>query len=616
MLRKIGRILTILLSYSSIAYAGDVNITLTADKTQASMEDTILLQVSVGGGSGSQPVIAHAEDFDVRFAGTSSQVQIINGHMSSSKTSNFALTPRKPGTFTIGPAQVVVDGKTYESNPVTLTISHGASPSTRDARDGQAYVEVEVSNKTPYIGEQVLYTIRFYTQIPAQNVQMKTPEFDGFIKESLGDSKSYQRVMNGQAWQVSELQWALYPMSAGELSIPAPRLIAEFLLPSRSRLPSLFDDPFFSNMDRFFREPQQRTLTGEPVTMEVRSLPESGKPANFSGLVGSFSIAMKTNKPQSGVEGEAPVAQQSSPLAGLPMEGATRAPMIVEAGQSATMTVTVKGDGDLRSLADLKWELPEGVKVYDDQPSVTTTPSQNGLLQAKTFRKAVVPLRAGDLSLPPLTLNYFDPRLGEYKTLETGSVSLKVRPASHPDSLKALTPETQSTGPSPIQIIGEKLRPAGNEALTYLRGPHAPWVRKITMALILATILGIAMRQVIRQRRRRLESDPGYLKRKKALRNALRSLRKLPEKSGRDFYEAASLILRDFLGDKFGIDGRALTPLDIEKKITHAKITEESLKKLVQLLRQCDEGVYGGMSLSIPVKETLVKDIRQIIVTL
>src|SRR3989338_159023 len=101
-------------------------------------------------------------------------------------------------------------------------------------------------------------------------------------------------------------------------------------------------------MGQLFREPRQRTLAGEPVTLEVKPVPQEGKPADFSGVVGSFQIALQSSN----------------------HEG--------EAGQSTTFTITVKGNGDLRTLSDLKWQTPPDIKVYDDQPVLKTVPTPNG----------------------------------------------------------------------------------------------------------------------------------------------------------------------------------------------------------------------------------------------
>lgn len=527
---------------SAASALADVKVNLTADKTSATLEDTIVLEVAVEGDDGSRPVLANADDFDVQSAGASSQIQIADGQISSSKSYTFALSPKKQGTFTVGPAQVEIDGRTYESGTVTITVSGAAV----HAGGQEAFVEVEASNKAPYVGEQVVYTIRFYTQASVQNVQLKPMEFEGFFKESLGDSKSYQRVIDGRPWQVSEVRWALYPMSPGTVSIPAPKVVAQFLLPSRSR--SFFDDPFF-DMDHFFRRPQQRTLAGEAATLDVKSPPQEGKPAGFAGLVGNFQIALEAKDSE------------------------------VEAGQSTTVTVTVKGDGDLRGLSDLHWSLPEGVKAYDDQPTLTKNPSPNGLVQAKTFRKAVVPLKEGEITLPPVALSYFDPKIGEYRTLETQPIPLKVTPSSRPEDLKAVTPETQASPFAEERFRSFFLSPA---------------VRRTALGLVSAAIIFFIVRKLVRKRRLLLEKDPGYKRRKRALKSALRSLKMLSAKSDRFFYEDASLLLRDFLGDKFGIDGRALTPADIKRRLAPAGVSEEKLERVVTFLRECDEGLYGG----------------------
>ena len=591
MLKKIGKTLLLtgfFLPFIASAYAGEVSVTLTADQTTASIDDSISMEVNVSGGkTTSQPVITHADDFDIQFAGTSSQIQIINGQYSSSKSYRFELTPRKVGTFTVGPAQVTVDETNYQSEPVTIVIAKGNTSATSNET---AFVEAEISNKNPYVGEQLLYTIRFYTLVPAQNVQLKTPNFEGFVQESMGDSKSYQKVVNGQAWQVSELQWALSPMSAGAMTIAAPRLTAEFLVSARPSSRSIFDDPFFS-MGQLFREPRQRTLAGEPVTLEVKPVPQEGKPADFSGLVGSFQIALQSSNHE------------------------------VEAGQSTTFTITVKGNGDLRTLSDLKWQTPPDIKVYDDQPVLKTVPTPNGLTGTKTFRKAIVPLKAGDLTLPPVTLNFFDPKLGEYKTLDTGAIPIKILPSSRPETLVASRDTALANARNGSQTTaGAETSPANAAkvkvrlpSLQSLKRPIPRWLRGLLTGLGGVALIMIVARFLLQRRRKKLAEDPNYPRRRKALKNALRRMKGLSNRSGRDFFEEASLILRDFLGDKLGIDGRALTKIDIDQKFPILGFSDEEVKTVAQLLHRCEEGIYGGISLAEGDKEEILKTLKELL---
>ena len=104
--------------------SGDVSVTLKLDRPEATLLDSITMVVSVSGTrkSDTQPTLKGLEDFNVRTGGTSSRIEIINGKVNAGIDYTYALQPKKNGTFTIGPAEVKIKGKTIKSNTETLTI--------------------------------------------------------------------------------------------------------------------------------------------------------------------------------------------------------------------------------------------------------------------------------------------------------------------------------------------------------------------------------------------------------------------------------------------------------------------------------------------------------------
>src|SRR5277367_2184652 len=99
-----------LVLFSAWASAADVSVTLTAEKAQIQLEETLEVQVAIKGSRENQaPELLHTENFEVQPAGTSSQLQIINGSMSQQIVFTFVLSPKAAGKFRIGPARVTID---------------------------------------------------------------------------------------------------------------------------------------------------------------------------------------------------------------------------------------------------------------------------------------------------------------------------------------------------------------------------------------------------------------------------------------------------------------------------------------------------------------------------
>ncbi len=92
------------------------------DKSQASLDDYIVLKVTVEG-TREEPTMPDLSAFKFQSRGSSSQVSIINGRMSSKLEYNYILYPQKTGSFTIGPFMLDADGKKAQSSPLTVTIT-------------------------------------------------------------------------------------------------------------------------------------------------------------------------------------------------------------------------------------------------------------------------------------------------------------------------------------------------------------------------------------------------------------------------------------------------------------------------------------------------------------
>jgi oxygen tolerance protein BatD len=582
-------------------WAGEPSLELTVDQTNVSPGEPVTAQVTVTGmASPPQPVLKNAQDFQTQGLGTSSQIQIINGKYSASKSFQFLLTPlsKTAGQFTIGPAEITVDGKTYQSDTVTVTVAKGEEPSTPSANpsagapvpgDKATFVTAEVSNANPYVNQEIVYTFSFFTRVPIRGSQVKPPDFSGFRKEQLGDVRHSQKVINGQTWDVSEVRWALFPVSSGEIEIGSTDVVAELLLPSR-RQP--FRDPFFGN-DPFFRDPffnnnmfqqtQRRQFTTDAIPIRVRPLPEEGKPSDFSGLVGTPRLS----------------AQLSS--------------RDVEVGESATLSLTVQGSGDVRDVPTPRLESGSDFKTYDDQPVFKSATGDQGLEGTKTFKKAVVPLRAGEITLPAFKLSFFDPKTGQYQTAATDPMSLHARPSSHPEANSLTISSGPETGKQGITPLSHDLMPI-DRRFSALRSQSVS--RPMRLGILLAALvplLGFLAAWQWRRRLDRIQSDSGFLRREKAFKAAAVGIRDLGKASDPAFAERAAHVLRTFLSDKAGIDAGSLTPAEVDPRLEPLRVSPETRSALRKFLEACDVAVYGGGSVTSEMRRRLTDELKGLI---
>jgi hypothetical protein len=207
---------------------------------------------------------------------------MVNGVVTARTIFTYQLQPTGAGTFSIDPISVPVNGATYQTDPITVKVTQGTVPTQRpeptDSETTQPpspgglagedfYVEADMNNPTPYVGEQVIYRFRFFqaVNLPSQP-SLDWPPFSGFWTEDLSPNKVYDQNAAGRLYRVTEVRRAIFPTAAGQITIQPTTLT--------------ISGGFFS---------RDITLKTEPVLADVRILP-AGAPNGFHGAVGRFKI--------------------------------------------------------------------------------------------------------------------------------------------------------------------------------------------------------------------------------------------------------------------------------------------------------------------------------------
>jgi hypothetical protein len=381
------------LAFSLNVYA-DISVELTLDRTSALLTDTVEMKVKVTGKRKSGfPDIDGLSSFDVVNGGSSTRLEIINTSMSSSVEYTFYLTPLKLGSFVIGPARVMINKKVYESNSVKLTVSKTRDDKSSGNRlkneNRSLFLKARISKSKLYVNQNALYTLKLFRREQVSDISLEMPEVEGLVFESLAEPKKYSTIIDAQRYEVIELKYILLPKKEGEYRIPAAAMRMTCYV--RSRRGIFFQDPFFSML----REKPVYLLSNE-IQLYVKKLPDLNCPDNFSGLVGSFEIKVKLDPPE------------------------------IKANESATLTITVKGTGNVRQIPDLKLPDIEGLKLYQDKPRLNIDKGDSAIVGEKIMKWAIVPEKGGEYRIPVVGLSFFDPEQERYLELVTEPFMLTV----------------------------------------------------------------------------------------------------------------------------------------------------------------------------------------------
>ncbi len=544
----------LLSGFASQSFAQNVSVTATVDKNSLTLEDVLQLSIVIQGTQNTPPPeLPPLPDFKVTSAGTSTSVQYINTQRSVSITHNYRLTPMNTGTFIIGPTRVRANGKTYSTRPITIAVKKSANSTGNKT----AFVVTTLSSKKAYIGEQLVYTFRLFHRVDAKNLNLNLP-FDKtlFHKEELGEPKSYSQVINGLQYHVQELSLALFPLKKGHYEIPASTIDLDLLYPVTTRSSR---DPFGQFFGRRTRA-EHKVLRAQPLPIEVHPLP-AGAPQGFEDIIGQFNISAKLGKNN------------------------------LEVGDTTTLTVTVSGKGNVQDVRFAEPDLLKGTfKIYPDKPEFHQTVQNNQFAGEKVFKFALVPLQAGTRTLPKFSLVFFDPEKAQYRVAQTTAISLNIKSAEIKEELNLVQPH----GTPEIKIIGRDIFPIYTE-LDKFQNTGSP------SSVFLATSLGspvllFIISAFLIKRQKRMKYDVAFYRSRNAYNDATQRIKKMSEYSAnaKEFGRELSEILREYVGNKLNLQGKATTAEEVEVRLKEANY--ESAEATRKLLEKCETLQYAPLS--------------------
>ncbi len=573
------------------------------EKLQVYVGEPFVFQVQVKGSeSPEKPSLAGLDGFKIQEMGgqqnSSQSVTIVNGRMNrvSSKAYvySYRLTAKRAGALTIPAITVKVEGKELKTRPVTIRVQ---TPSeTEDFK-----LRVVLSESKAYVGQPVTMTVTWFVGTDVGEFNFNVPvleddRFDvasldpavdpnrqgDFIRIALGDQQAIavraQGDLDGRTFTTLRFQRVLIPKQAGRLDFPQATVSCQ-TRGSRRGLNDIFGEPFGLGRRG---APQKVVVPSNAASLQVNELPAAARPANFSGLVGRYSI-----------EAEA-------------------TPTEMNVGDPITLTLRVSGP---RYLA--KTELPSlehqtalvrDFRIPQDRASGTVEG------RSKVFTQTIRATHSGVAQIPPIELAYFNPDTDAYETATTEPIPVTVEGTN---IITARDAEGSSAG-GVVQNELESLEGgiAHNyedlDALENQVHGLAAWLRSpVWTAFIVAPPLayfGFLALVLIQGR----QTDPAVRKARRAHHVFSAALDDLSDMdAGADEQDAALLLaLRQYLGDRLGLPAGSLTFSTVRENLAEREIDDEIIDALDGLFTRCEAGRYAPGSLAGQDMEATITRIR------
>ncbi len=574
---KTGGFLTVLMLLLASVGAAQVDITLalSLDRSTIRADESAMLTLTVEGIGAQQmpePELPPLPMFEIFSSGNSTNIQVINGQMSTSMIYNYILYPKRDGTFPIRAAHVVYNGKRYESNELSITVTKAGTgaapdePSADQSKDSQGgardvFLTAEVDKKSAYVDEQVTLRVKLFRAINTLSTpDYEAPQTPGFWTQDIPPQKTYYQIVNGRRYFVNEIRTALFPTKPGKLSVSAAKVTVT--VPDRSRTRTR--DPF-SIFDDVFQQGKRVSVQSHSLSINVRALPKTGKTADFSGGVGSYKISATVDKPD------------------------------VQVNEAITLTVKISGQGNVKSIPEPTLPDMDGFRVEKASTDFQVSNLDVELGGSKTFEYLLIPRIPGPHVIDPIKLNYFDPGKEKYITAKTDSIALKVRKGDNVAETEIpynmVAGQTINLKETDIRFIKVENGHLARTDKVLLASPLFLAFLALPLAIVLGGMIDV-------KRKRRLQSDIAYARRRRASGEAKRRLntaeKHMHGNNDTGFYAEISAAIYQFVADKFNTSAHGLTTDGVQALLVKQGVADDLLNDTLTTLREADFGRFAG----------------------
>ncbi|MFD2517245.1 BatD family protein [Salinimicrobium flavum] len=489
----------------------------------------------------------------------------INGKRSYSKTYSYFLAPKKTGKFRIGQAEITIEGEVYKTLPFEVEVTAAVDEPT-DGNNStyiaseNLHLVAEISNTNPYLNEAITVVYKLYVS-PRINVsdwrQIDNPKFSDFWSQNI-DMQRLQ-VENGE-YQGEPYRYVilrktvLYPQKTGKLNIEPLTLSVSVEVPGDRR--DIFGNRFYETVDK--------TIAAGNRTIEVKPLPEEGKPPGFTGAVGkNLKLKVTVDKNE------------------------------LRATESLQAKVQVTGQGNMKLFDLPPLNVPATMEQYEPEYVEHVNTNLSGMYGSIFNTYTLVPQAKGKYPIPPLSFSYFDLDSESYRTLTSDEILIDVgsAPAGRASSVSGSVAQQAPVTGSQFRYIklNANLKPIGESA--FIGSPLFWSLFALPLVLIpLAIFFG-----------KRREAKAGDL-RGNRVRKADRLARKYLSEAKRNlgdqkkFYDSLERALHNYLKAKLHIQTSEMSKEHIRDLLTSRGVAAGTVTDFIKLLESCEFARYTPSS--------------------
>ena len=392
----VKKILILFLTLNTLILSSQVKFDVSVSKSKLGLNERLRVDfvMNQNGDNFSPPKF---ENFQI-IGGPNQSIKTsyVNGERSFSKTYSYFLKPLKKGTLKISQASIEIDNETYKSLPIEVTITDSVKqPSdavTQYYNDDDIELRALISKGSPFLNEPITVVYKLYYKAPiniSDARETETPKFKDFWSQTIKipQLKVQREVYKGKNYNVVEWRKVvLYPQRVGELEISPLSLNLVLDVPTDKR-------DFFGNV--IYDQTSQLISTGMR-RINVKNLPNQGKPDSFTGAVGEFEFDVILNKNS------------------------------LRATESFQAELKVKGSGNLK-LFDLPNILvPNSMELFEPEREELINTNLSGMSGSISKLFTIIPRFQGNFPIEEVEFSYFNPETEKYKILKSPRLTIDV----------------------------------------------------------------------------------------------------------------------------------------------------------------------------------------------
>jgi hypothetical protein len=359
--RIIISLLAISLSFHSYALT---SVSASVDKNPVMINESLILTVTADDDIDRNALDTSAllTDFIVGRTSVNSQTSMVNFNTTRTTTWNTVLIPRQSGEIII--PRFEIDG--VKTQAIKLNVLAADKSVTSAQQD--LFITTQVSATELYVQQQITLTVKLHFAAELKRGSLTEPTLTGANILQIGKDKESENIINGKRYRIIERIYAISPQKSGDVILKSPIFSGEIMMPSTRR------SNFLS-----FADTKPVSIIGDDIALTIKAIPTE--------ITGAW---------------------LPSELLALHQEWQPE-PSKFKVGEPITRTITLTAAGlSEEQLPEITMEVPQGLKVYPDQPELHTGLNNERLVSQKVINFAIVASQAGEYQLPEITIPWWN----------------------------------------------------------------------------------------------------------------------------------------------------------------------------------------------------------------